>query len=111
MIQNGKLFGYINKTGNVIIPPRFAEDFSDGLAAVAQYKEDLLSDGEFWYINRLGEQAFQGRFSLASRFFKGLAHVRLQRKGKDFDCEDPGTFAYINARGKIVFKYSPGSCQ
>jgi len=47
------------------------------------------------YIDYLGKAVISHRYSLSTRFAKGLAHVRIKK----------GTFGYINRYGKLIFKY------
>jgi hypothetical protein len=64
--------GYIDKTGAVVIPPRFldAQDFAGGLAAV--WVEAVSKLG---YIDHTGAMAIAPRFNQAGPFSKGLAAV------------------------------------
>ena len=80
-----------------MIPPqwKYAEDFSEGLAVVAN------TLGRYFYIDRQGKRAFPGEFTAASPFFKELANVRFWL--------EPGMkswpFAYIDSKGNRVFTY------
>jgi hypothetical protein len=124
----GALWGYIDKTGNLAIRPRFddAAPFSESLALITQkglfgfishngaysicpqYKyAESFSDGRALvcdlpsgcsFINHEGRPALTEQFSFASSFFKGLAHVKLS---------DRTTFAYIDPDGRHVFTYRP----
>jgi hypothetical protein len=85
-------YGYINKTGKIVIPPLFtlADEFSDGLARV--------SVGSGWgYIDKKGgiviEPTFVGeaRDTLPQKFSEGLAAVKVD-----------GKWGYINKKGKMV---------
>jgi hypothetical protein len=92
-VQGGRA-GYIDVKGKIVIPPSLeptgnwsqwsrgpattsigndeaAEPFSEGLAVVA------TGERSFVYLNPQGQQALPERFPLASRFFHGLAHVKL----------------------------------
>ena len=71
---------------------RYAESFSDDLAVVGD------GDNKYWYINTKGERSFDGEFALASRFFKGLAHVKVVSNGNE-------EFAYIDTTGRVIFRY------
>jgi hypothetical protein len=97
-IRDHDLSGYSDKTGSVVIPPtwRSADDFSEGLAVVGD------PNGPFSYINRTGSEAFHGKFAVASRFFKGLAQVRLLPRDSR---KAHATFAYIDTTGHRVFTY------
>ncbi|MBS4015264.1 MAG: WG repeat-containing protein [Candidatus Latescibacteria bacterium] len=71
---NGK-YGYINKTGKVIIKPQFekAMNFSEGLAAVVE------DNGHWSYINKSGKIVFTPIVlcDWAGEFSGGLAQIRL----------------------------------
>ncbi len=126
-------WGFIDETGKVVVPPRFADarSFSGGLARVRltdegswayldhsgkiaiapwfEFADDFVeglalvgnSDDGFWYIRPDGSEAFSNRFLLATRFFKGLAHVQLL----DPDGDEEDLFAYIDKAGHSVFTY------
>jgi hypothetical protein len=75
MPKGGSLWGYIDKSGNFAIPPRFASgpegwvsEFSEGLARV-QVGE------HFGFINRSGDFAIPHTFLDASDFSGGFARV------------------------------------
>jgi hypothetical protein len=132
-VQIAARWGYIDKTGNLVVQPRFdmAEPFSDGVARVRRdelygyidhdgkytitprFKQaDDFHDGRafvgdrqssYWYVDHSGEKAFEGEFSLASPFFKGLAHVRVDQGEGLYNA----TFAYIDTTGRRVFTYDP----
>lgn len=93
ILANGK-YGYADKSGQIVIAPQFkeADNFSEGLAVVGH------GNGVYWFIDTRGQRRFHSEFALASPFFKGLAHVKLRSKHAE-------TFAYINARGRVVFEY------
>jgi hypothetical protein len=114
-------WGYIDKTGKIVIPPQFddAESFSEGLAAVEVLDSSLGSDletaantfhrkmdeldkskdksfdFEFYhrhgYIDRTGKFIIELKFDKAERFSDGLARV-------EFD----GQQHYIDKTGKII---------
>ncbi len=92
------LYGYADKSGSIVISPQFkdADNFGDGLAPVGD------GSNKYWYIDQHGRRAFDGDYSVASTFFKRLAHVRLH-------ASDPASrsarYAYINTRGRRVFTY------
>lgn len=65
------LYGFIDKTGEVVIEPGFraASHFSDGLAAVS-------TDEQSWgYIGQTGEYVIAPQFNEAHPFFQGRAMV------------------------------------
>ena len=130
-VKIGNLWGYIHKDGTMAIPPRFEDTsgFSAGLAAVRVngrygyidtsgafviqpqfsqangFAEGLAFVGDreagYHYIDRTGRQAFPGTFEFATNFFHGLAHVKIEGGFGPW-----GKFAYIDSKGKVVFRYS-----
>ncbi len=76
--QGGK-FGYIDKTGKIVIPPQFfvAQDFSEGLATV---RVEETADSKFGYIDRSGHMAIAPRFYQAGPFTEGLAAVETSAR-------------------------------
>jgi hypothetical protein len=76
--QGGK-FGYIDKTGTVVIAPHFfvAQDFSEGLAAV---RVEETVDSKFAYIDRSGHTVIAPRFHQAGPFSEGLAAVETSAR-------------------------------
>ena len=119
MPEKPKRWGYIDRSGEFIISPRFdtypkgyVSSFSEGLAMVEVA-------GKYGYINRTGEFAIQPRFLLGTDFHEGLAWVILKgpcafygagpcpdfkilglkgRRGGGPDCK----FALINKSGSII---------
>jgi len=74
-----------------------AEPFSEGFAVIGH------PDDGYIFINSQGKQAIPERFALASRYFHGLAHVKL--RGKSSSPYGGGSFAYIDRTGKRIFAY------
>jgi hypothetical protein len=71
----GREWGYVNATGETVIPPRFrvAGKFHDGRAPV--------TNGMYWgYIDRAGEIAIEPQFVVVGRFADGVAPVVVDRK-------------------------------
>ena len=120
------LSGYIDKSGKIVIEPRFAEalDFSDGLAGVrtdkkfgyidqtgavviapqfdevAPFREGIarVRVGEAWgFIDKSGKWIAEPQFRLASDFSEGLAAVAAPRAG-----ETRLGWGYIDAGGKMA---------
>jgi len=85
--KNGK-WGYIDRTGKVIIRPQFEDAyyFSEGLAAVK------LGD-KLGYIDKTGRFVIKPQFNHAWDFSEGLARVTIG--GKD---------GYINKTGKYIWE-------
>src|SRR5947209_5736016 len=66
-------WGYIDKTGKVVVPAQFAEglDFADGLAAV--------KIGENWgYIDQTGKAVISPQFAAGRNFAGGMAAVKIK---------------------------------
>lgn len=90
---NGKV-GYIDKTGNCVIPPKYDNegysiradwrDFSENLAAVR-------INGKFGYIDKTGNWVIPPRYDFVQRFSDGLAAVYINRK-----------FGYIDRTGNQI---------
>jgi len=76
--QGGK-FGYVDKTGKVVIAPQFfvAQDFAEGLAAV---RVEETSDSRYGYIDRTGRMVISPRFHQAGSFSEGLAAVETKAR-------------------------------
>ncbi|MCW5978366.1 MAG: WG repeat-containing protein [Bryobacteraceae bacterium] len=85
-IREGRQFGFIDRTGKVVIAPRFdrVAGFREGLAAVW-----VGSQGG--YINPAGETVIQPQYSTLTDFEEGRALV-----SKD------GKYSVIDAKGKLV---------
>jgi preprotein translocase subunit YajC len=89
VIGTGGKYGYIDKTGRVVIKLRFdrAQDFSEGMARVTiSYKKG--------YINESGEIVVKPQFAYADDFSEGLALVSSDEKSA----------SYIDNTGKVVIK-------
>jgi hypothetical protein len=132
-IDFGTKYGYMDKKGSVVIAPQFvyADDFSDGLAAVATgndgwgyidmtgawvvepaftgakpFSEGLaavsLGDRNGWgYIDRTGAWVVEPRFAQAQPFSEGLASVELP-PDSTAGSADSGGFAFIDYTGKLA---------
>ncbi len=119
-INSNDGFGYVDRNGKVIIEPRYqwAEDFSEGLAAVmidgrwgfidssgktviepqyswaGSFKEKravIGVDGKYGYIDQAGYLAAGSLFDLADDFHEGLAVVKTG-----------GKYGYIDASGNMA---------
>jgi hypothetical protein len=68
----GMMYGYIDKTGKMIVPAVFnsAEPFSEGVAAVSKCDEAF-------FIDKAGRTVISGGFRYASSFSGGLAHYEI----------------------------------
>ncbi len=87
-VKIDKKYGLINRKGEYIVPPRYAnlQNISEGLAA---FQDEPA--GKWGYIDLEGKQVIVPRFDYAHEFSEGLAEVTL--KGKS---------GFIDKKGKIV---------
>ena len=85
------MYGYIDKTGKMVIPAVFnsAEPFSEGVAAVSKCDETF-------FINQTGKTVISGGFRYASSFSGGLAHFETMT-------DDGLLVGYVDRAGKIVW--------
>ncbi len=91
--------GFINKTGRVVIKPRFmmADDFSGGLAPIglkmAKAGElDMFDEGvRYGFIDRAGKVVIAPRFNEVAGFSEGLCRVTVGKKNY-----------FINQKGQFV---------
>lgn len=99
LVSNGKDSGFIDRTGTLKIRVDYyhAEPFSEGLTVIR------TPDDRYIYVDTTGKQAIPETFPLASRFFHGLAHVKLTSSPKH---ARRGTYAYIDKTGKRVYEYT-----
>lgn len=92
--------GYINKNGDVVIPPKFynASYFSEGLASVyTKGKNGLVSWG---FIDKTGKIVIDAQFESAGAFHSGMALVSKWDSEKN-----QNLLGYINKTGKLVVPY------
>jgi len=87
VIKGGK-WGYINKTGSIIVEPEYdlAFDLYEGMAAVSK-------DGKFGFINASGKLVIPLQFDDADQFSEGLAKVFTAATSK---------YGFIDKTGKMV---------
>lgn len=99
LVSNGKDSGFIDRSGALKIPVDYhhAEPFSEGLTVIR------TPDDRYIYVDTTGKQVIPGSFVLASRFFHGLAHVKLSPNSI---YEQQGSYAYIDRTGKRVYEYT-----
>ena len=85
------MWGYIDKTGKMVIPAVFnsAAPFSEGVAAVSKCDEA-------YFIDKTGKTVISGNFRYASSFSGGLARIETMTK-------DGLLFGYVDKTGKIVW--------
>lgn len=122
VIRDNGRYGYINKSGLVVIKPQFedAYNFSEGLARVGvQHKYGFIdmngkvviepvfddvgdfaeglarvaSDNKYGFIDKNGKIAIPMEYELVSEFSEGLAGVYVQ-----------GKWGYINNKGEVIIQ-------
>ena len=85
-------YGYLNENYKLVIPAQYAEamDFSEGLAAVCNYR----GDQPYWgFIDTDGKMVIQMMFSnKPGNFYNGVARVT----------KNNGKVVYINKEGKVI---------
>ncbi|MEO0477463.1 MAG: WG repeat-containing protein [Planctomycetota bacterium] len=94
--------GYINRSGKVVIEPRYqmAHDFGEGLAAVR-----IKSHDQWGFIDKDGKRVISPRFDAVGRFNEGLCPVALNGK---WGYIDPKGDEQINYRFKEAREFSEG---
>lgn len=92
--QNGR-WGYIDRTGQVVIPPQFqaANEFSEGFAAVEV-------NGKWGFIDEEGKLIVEPQFSGAYQLSEGLA--RVQVGGDKYGLY--GKWGFIDKAGRFVIE-------
>jgi hypothetical protein len=99
-VKQGEKWGFIDKTGRLIIPFKFdgAKAFSEGLAAV-KVKEKV------GYIDETGKFVIPPRFISGYPFSGRLALVILRSFGKDRkDIIEMNQLGYVDRSGKLVIQ-------
>jgi len=94
-VQQNELWGFIDPSGALVIPPKFATlegGFVEGVAAVAE------PNRPYGYIGTDGKYVIEPRFTQAAEFQNGLARVELVNAG-----EAVSKFGYIDHQGAFVW--------
>jgi len=89
-VEINNLWGFIDKTGNIVIAPQFdfiVRGFSEGIAFVNCDNDKIAA------INKIGKYITECFFSEAWSFSEGLAPVQIGEK-----------FGYINKTGKFTIE-------
>lgn len=94
-------YGFIDTTGNIVIPCIYkeVESFKQGLAKVKK------ENGGWGFINKMGEEVISCIYEEAESFIQGLAKVKKQNEG----------WGYIDKAGKEVipckYRYISSFCK
>ncbi|PIU30296.1 hypothetical protein COT07_01500 [Candidatus Woesearchaeota archaeon CG07_land_8_20_14_0_80_44_23] len=95
--------GYIDKTGKVVIPPKFSDagDFSEGLAYIREtYPGTYKHFSLYGFINVDGEKVIDYRLRMPADFHNGLAIFETIDYGRHMTL-------YINKNGTVIIpKYT-----
>lgn len=108
-------YGYIDKTGKVIIKPQFADakQFSDGFAAISvEVKERGHNRNKWGYVDKTGKMVIQPQFAdNPGDFTEGLALVSIeipeskQRQLIAEGIDDSNKrYGFIDKKGKFVIE-------
>ncbi|MBI4908246.1 MAG: WG repeat-containing protein [Acidobacteria bacterium] len=92
-IPNGRLYGWIDDSGTVVIEPRFryASDFSEGLAAVA-VNQDTRAEG---YITPDGNFSLKLNYPFLGSFQEGRAKIAV-------GCGSYLYYGFIDSIGQLL---------
>jgi hypothetical protein len=100
-VQQGKKWGYIDRTGKLVISYTFsfAQEFSEGLACV---ETKVKSGYKYGYIDQTGKFVIPPQFYWGNPFSEGLAIAVMRRleKGKIMISR----FGYIDKSGCMVIR-------
>ncbi|MCC3532406.1 MAG: WG repeat-containing protein [Microcoleus sp. PH2017_22_RUC_O_B] len=98
-------WGYIDRTGKIVIPPKFDEKpkpFSDGRASIyiPNEPDDLYMkrSGKYGYIDKTGEFVIPPKYDSADAFSEGLASVGINDSNSSLRIN----MGYIDVSGKYV---------
>ena len=102
-------YGYIDKTGEVVIEPEFndASEFSEGRAAVRIFAEgeSAVRHHDLWgYIDKKGEVVIPPEYVEAEDFRGGLARVNIGGELDLYGMAHGGKWGYINHDGSFVWE-------
>jgi hypothetical protein len=96
--QIGGAWGFINKTGAIIIEPHFGEvsPFFNGIASIK-------SNHKYGYIDKSGKVIVEPKYAYGHFFLGELAGVAFEEQS-----DGSGT-SYINREGQVVWKLKPAA--
>ncbi|MBI5360598.1 MAG: WG repeat-containing protein [Planctomycetes bacterium] len=96
-------WGYIDKTGNVVIDFKFdfTDDFSDGFAQIGFFTDETDDETNkiyYGFIDKTGKIVISPQFELISNFSSNVASYH----------EKDGSIVYINREGEVIDSYKVG---
>lgn len=118
--HENKLWGFIDRNGNEVIPPKFGPGFP---SAVGEFRDGLApalvgnrQDGRYGYIDRSGKLVIPPIYKEAKPFHEGKAKVcRQAMTSKENESKDKSPFdfltyekwecSFINRHGKVLFPF------
>lgn len=95
--QQGNLWGFVDRQGNIVIQPRFygAGGFYNGRAVVQ------TANQKWGYIDKQGNWIVHAQYCMAGRFSEGLAGVYVGGYGSGDNCYG-GKWGFIDTAGNFV---------
>lgn len=97
-------YGFINKRGDFIIKPTFANPILNSLSKSSEFHEELAAMGirdknnmlaqKFGYIDKTGKWVIKPAFDEAGGFIHGVALVKKNKK-----------YGYINKKGELIVDF------
>ena len=107
--NSANFYGYIDRSGKIVVPPRFGEAlaFHEGLAAVRPIKTTVYGMGDTWgYIDKSGKYAIQPQYNEAHSFRSGVARVHvggtLLKPTDIVPFWDGGEWQLVDRQGKVL---------
>ena len=97
LVRMGKLYGYVNRYGNIVIPPKFstAQSFHEGYATVAVEKEP--NSTLYGVIDTSGTFVVMPNYAWLGTPSEGRVPYQTQKKGLT-------VFGYLNMKGEVVIE-------
>ena len=97
LVKMGKLYGYVNRNGNMVIPPKFymAQSFYEGYATVAVEKEP--GSTTYGIIDTSGTFVILPNYAWLGTLSEGRVPYRIMKDGQPM-------FGYLNMKGEVVIE-------
>ncbi len=109
VVRKGRKHGIINLSGEIVIPLKYdlLDNFSEGLCCAMTGAGGECLDGQYIYLDKVGNLAFSATFGRAASFSEGLAAVSPLNKFGIDGIDNTGTFVplkygYIDHNGRFV---------